>query len=102
MGQAAEQVADRVVLTNDNPRREAPAAIIDEIIAGMSKPSLVEVEHDRSLAIRAAVSQSAPGDVILVAGKGHENYQQIGAARVAFNDGEQVKQALQLWKTQQR
>ncbi len=102
MGQAAEQAADRVILTNDNPRREAPAAIVDEIIAGMNKPSLVEVEHDRSLAIRAAISQSAPGDVILVAGKGHENYQQTGAARVAFNDGEQVKQALQLWKTRQR
>ena len=100
MGQVAEQFADHVLLTDDNPRKESPADIVKDILRGFSNPADCEVEHDRAAAIGAAVLRARRGDVVLVAGKGHENYQQIGAARIAFNDAEQVKQALQRWKSQ--
>ena len=92
MGQIAEQLADIVILTNDNPRHEDPAAIIREISAGMqTTPSVVP---DRVHAIRAALSEANVGDTVLVAGKGHEDYQQIGDRRLAYSDRDTVRTLL--------
>jgi UDP-N-acetylmuramoyl-L-alanyl-D-glutamate--2,6-diaminopimelate ligase len=84
MGRIAEALADGVILTDDNPRSEDPEAIIDDIAAGMRvRP---RVERDRAAAIRAVIQQARPGDIVLIAGKGHEDYQQIGAQRLAYSD----------------
>jgi UDP-N-acetylmuramoyl-L-alanyl-D-glutamate--2,6-diaminopimelate ligase len=92
MGQIAEQLADIVILTNDNPRHEDPAAIIREISAGMqTTPSVVP---DRVHAIRAALSEANVGDTVLVAGKGHEGYQQVGDRRLAYSDRDTVRALL--------
>lgn len=100
MGKVAERLSDEIVLTNDNPRREADQLIIEDILTGITKPLSVRVCKDRAMAIQQAVSMAGVDDVVLVAGKGHENFQEIGGARMAFNDGEQVKQALRLKKQQ--
>jgi UDP-N-acetylmuramoyl-L-alanyl-D-glutamate--2,6-diaminopimelate ligase len=84
MGAAAERGADRVVLTSDNPRSEDPAVILQQIRAGMDGPALVE--PDRETAIRRALSAARPGDVVLIAGKGHEATQTIGAEVRDFHD----------------
>jgi UDP-N-acetylmuramoyl-L-alanyl-D-glutamate--2,6-diaminopimelate ligase len=94
MGAVAERLADRVLLTNDNPRSEAPDAILAEIQAGMARPQAVQRMPDRAEAIHHAVGQAGPGDLVLVAGKGHEDYQQIGAERRPFSDRAQVLAAL--------
>jgi UDP-N-acetylmuramoyl-L-alanyl-D-glutamate--2,6-diaminopimelate ligase len=94
MGAVAERLADRVLLTNDNPRSEAPEAILAEIRAGMTRPDVATLVPDRALAIRQAIAQASPGDLVLVAGKGHEEYQQIGAERRPFSDRAQVLAAL--------
>jgi UDP-N-acetylmuramoyl-L-alanyl-D-glutamate--2,6-diaminopimelate ligase len=91
MGQVAAAGADRVLVTSDNPRREQPQAIIDEIIAGMHQP---EVEADRAIAICRAIVEAEPADVILLAGKGHELYQEIAGVRYPFSDVEQAQAAL--------
>ena len=96
MGQVAERLSDQLVLTNDNPRRESDQAIIEDILEGISNPLSVRICKDRGQAIQQAVAMAAANDVVLVAGKGHENYQQVGGARIAFCDGEQVKQALNI------
>ncbi|MGC8893265.1 MAG: UDP-N-acetylmuramoyl-L-alanyl-D-glutamate--2,6-diaminopimelate ligase [candidate division WOR-3 bacterium] len=84
MGRVAEQEADIVVLTTDNPRDEEPADIIREILSGMETSPLVVL--DRREAIRKAISGLAPGDVLLIAGKGHEDYMEIKGTRVPFSD----------------
>jgi UDP-N-acetylmuramoyl-L-alanyl-D-glutamate--2,6-diaminopimelate ligase len=86
MGAIAERLADHVIVTDDNPRGESPAAIVAMILAGMRRPDLVRVEHDRRAAIEAAHSAAGTGDVVLIAGKGHEEYQQTGAERRHFSD----------------
>jgi UDP-N-acetylmuramyl-tripeptide synthetase len=91
MGLVAAAGADRVLVTSDNPRREQPQAIIDEIIAGMQQP---EVEADRGVAIRRAILEAEPADVVLLAGKGHELYQEIAGIRYPFSDVEQAQAAL--------
>jgi UDP-N-acetylmuramoyl-L-alanyl-D-glutamate--2,6-diaminopimelate ligase len=90
MGGIAERLADRVVLTSDNPRSEKPEAILEEIRGGMGHPEKSEVEADRRKAIRAALSALAPGDCLLVAGKGHEDYQILGSERRHFSDQEEI------------
>ena len=90
MGARAEQFADHVVLTDDNPRNEDPRQIIAEILTGMSKPDAVCVEHNRLSAIRWAVENAAAADVVLIAGKGHESYQEIGDQRIPFDDRRKV------------
>jgi UDP-N-acetylmuramoyl-L-alanyl-D-glutamate--2,6-diaminopimelate ligase len=92
MGAIAERRVDRVILTNDNPRTEDPAAILDEIRAGMNDPDAATVIPDRAEAIRRAVETAAPGDVLVIAGKGHETYQIVGTERRDFDDREQVRQ----------
>ena len=94
MGVAAERKADRVVITSDNPRSEDPAAIIASIGAGLARPDAVEIIEDRAAAIAWAIDQAADNDVVLVAGKGHENYQEADGERIAFSDLAIARQAL--------
>ena len=86
MGQIAEQYADRVVVTNDNPRHENPVDIIEQILAGMTAPDRVYIERDRQRAIEAVIQGASAQDVILIAGKGHENYQITGDETRPFSD----------------
>jgi UDP-N-acetylmuramoyl-L-alanyl-D-glutamate--2,6-diaminopimelate ligase len=96
MGEAASRHADLVWLTSDNPRGEDPRAIIDEIRPGLSVPH--EVRVDRREAIGAAIAAARAGDVVLLAGKGHEPYQEIGARRVPFSDADEARRALAGWQ----
>lgn len=91
MGAVAASQADRVVLTNDNPRGEAPDAIISQILLGMVGTPDVEVQADRSAAIAHTLAQCTPADVVLLAGKGHESYQEFSGVRVAFSDLAEVQ-----------
>jgi UDP-N-acetylmuramoyl-L-alanyl-D-glutamate--2,6-diaminopimelate ligase len=86
MGAVAAELADRIVLTDDNPRNEDPAAIVRDIRGGARGHPDVTVIHDRRAAIRAALERSHPGDAVLVAGKGHETEQIEGAERRPFDD----------------
>ncbi len=86
MGRAAATLADMVIVTSDNPRQEEPDAIIADVVAGASGPGEVSTEIDRRTAIAGALGLAAPGDVVLVAGKGHETSQAIGTASVDFDD----------------
>jgi UDP-N-acetylmuramoyl-L-alanyl-D-glutamate--2,6-diaminopimelate ligase len=86
MGGAAADLADRVVITDDNPRGEDPAEIVREIRAGMGAHPSVAVIHDRRAAIATAIERAQPGDVVLVAGKGHESEQIVGSERRPFSD----------------
>lgn len=95
MGAIAEAQADRVILTDDNPRGEDGLAIIREIQAGMARPDRSTVVRDRRDAIHRAVTAAARGDVVLVAGKGHETVQIIGDRRVPFSDFDAVREALE-------
>lgn len=95
MGAVAERLADRVLLSDDNPRREDGTGIIQDILAGMEAPGRVLVERDRARAIRAAVALAGADDIVLVAGKGHETTQQQGDQLLPFSDREQVSLALQ-------
>jgi UDP-N-acetylmuramoyl-L-alanyl-D-glutamate--2,6-diaminopimelate ligase len=92
MGAVAAKLADRVVVTSDNPRGEDPRAIISQIEKGMRTTH--EVEADRARAIERAVLQADRRDVVLIAGKGHETYQEIGGRRIDFSDAEQARAAL--------
>ena len=88
MGRVAQELADRVVITSDNPRSEEPDKIIDEIVAGLDKSGLARtvILPDRREAMAAAIAQADARDVVLIAGKGHETYQIIGRERVDFDD----------------
>ena len=95
MGRIAEQGADQVVVTDDNPRTEPSVAIIEEIRAGIEQPQRVTVIANRAEAISQTIARAEPGDVILLAGKGHETYQEIHGVRHPFSDIEQAERALQ-------
>lgn len=92
MGRVASQGADRVFLTSDNPRSEDPQAILDAVAGGITGP--FEAFVDRREAIRAAVQAARPGDVVVVAGKGHETYQIIGDQTLPFDDREVAREAI--------
>jgi len=94
MARIAERLADRVIVTSDNPRSEAPQAIIDEIVAGFSHSDRprAEIRPDRREAIELGIGMAEPGDAVLIAGKGHENYQIIGSERLHFDDVETAAQ----------
>ena len=96
MGEAAARLADHVIVTSDNPRGEDPRAIIAQVLEGISAP--VEAIEDRQVAIFSAVHQARPGDVVLLAGKGHETYQEIAGVRHAFDDREVARAALEDWE----
>lgn len=94
MGAAAERGADVVVLTDDNPRRENPVDIIEQIISGLARPDAAHLVRDRGEAIRMAITEAAPGDTVLIAGKGHEVYQEIGGERRPYSDRAVVAELL--------
>jgi len=93
MGAVAEALADRVLVTSDNPRGEKPEAIIADIVGGMTRRPAIEL--DRAKAIKDAVTAADARDIVLLAGKGHEPYQEVAGARHPFSDLEQARQALE-------
>jgi len=94
MGAAAAAGADVVVVTSDNPRTEDPTCIVAQVAAGAQRARHLTTEVDRAQAITHAVQSAAPNDVVLIAGKGHEDYQIVGRAKVPFSDLEQARRAL--------
>ncbi|MEO5660829.1 MAG: UDP-N-acetylmuramoyl-L-alanyl-D-glutamate--2,6-diaminopimelate ligase [Polaromonas sp.] len=94
MAALAEKNADQLVVTSDNPRSESPLAIIEQMLQGLSRPQAVHVQADRRAAIAHALQMAQSGDVVLLAGKGHENYQEIKGVKFAFSDREQALAAL--------
>lgn len=90
MGAIAERLADRVIITDDNPRDEDPALIANEILAGIQRPASISVIHARAEAIAFAVGGAQGEDVVLIAGKGHEDYQELRGQRRPFSDRQQV------------
>jgi UDP-N-acetylmuramoyl-L-alanyl-D-glutamate--2,6-diaminopimelate ligase len=97
MGRVAALGADQLIVTNDNPRSEDPLQITDAILAGVIQAGAAartRVIHDRALAIRSALTSAADDDVVLIAGKGHEDYQIVGAERRDFSDAEVARAAL--------
>jgi UDP-N-acetylmuramyl-tripeptide synthetase len=96
MGEIASRLADSVVVTSDNPRDEDPEHIIAEIRVGMQ--GAYRVQSDRARAIAEAVAQAQPGDIVLIAGKGHEDYQEIAGIRHAFSDRAVAETALRAYE----
>ncbi len=90
MGRACAAAADHLVVTSDNPRSEEPSAIIQEILAGVPAGTPLTVEPDRRAAIRCALTLAGPGDVVLVAGKGHEPFQELSGRTIPFDDRQVV------------
>jgi len=96
MAAIAEKWADKVMVTDDNPRTEDPKQIVADILLGFADKSRIVVEHDRLKAIQAIIQEAKVGDIILVAGKGAERYQQMGELKIPFDDYEEVNKALLL------
>ncbi|MEM7626597.1 MAG: UDP-N-acetylmuramoyl-L-alanyl-D-glutamate--2,6-diaminopimelate ligase [Planctomycetota bacterium] len=99
MARAATELSDRAYLTSDNPRTEDPQRILDDAYAGVAEARRghVTVEVDRATAIRDAVLAARPGDTVLIAGKGHEDYQILGTEKIHFDDREHAAAALRAW-----
>lgn len=98
MAKVAEQFADKVVLTSDNPRHEDPQTIIDEILEGFENCALVDIVADRKHAITHAIEQAKEGEVVLIAGKGHERSQIVGDTHIAFDDRQVASDCLGMSK----
>ncbi len=96
MGQAAEQLADRVIVTDDNPRTEPAEQIVRDILQGMENPDSVSVVHSRQAAIEFAINAAAPDDLVVIAGKGHEQEQIIGRERLPFSDRHVVQRMMKV------
>ena len=94
MGAIAAQLADELVVTSDNPRTEDPQQILDDVVAGIPAESSCVVVADRAAAIAQAIDQAKAGDLVLIAGKGHEDYQILGTTKVHFDDREEAAKAL--------
>ncbi|BDR11340.1 hypothetical protein CTTA_0415 [Comamonas testosteroni] len=94
MGQAAQANADGVFVTSDNPRSEVPESIIDQILAGMQAGETLHVQADRAAAIAQAIARADARDVVLIAGKGHEDYQETKGVRHPFSDMAEAQKAL--------
>jgi UDP-N-acetylmuramoyl-L-alanyl-D-glutamate--2,6-diaminopimelate ligase len=94
MGRIATELADRTIVTSDNPRGEDPRSIVDDVVSGASPGADLIAEPDRRAAIRRAVCGAKPGDVVVVAGKGHETYQLVGTRSERFDDREEARAAL--------
>jgi UDP-N-acetylmuramoyl-L-alanyl-D-glutamate--2,6-diaminopimelate ligase len=95
MGEVAARLADRTILTSDNPRREDPMDILHQIQEGYGDKPGLTIEADRRAAIRLAVSEARPGDVVLIAGKGHETFQELANSSVPFDDRQVAAEQLQ-------
>ncbi len=96
MAAVAEQLADIIIVTSDNPRTEQPAIIIGEIAPGFENMASAAIinEMDRKKAIATAINVASEGDIVLIAGKGHETYQIVGNKKIDFNDKEVARQCL--------
>lgn len=94
MGAIAARLADAVVVTSDNPRTEDPQRILDDVVAGIPAGTTLQVQEDRAIAIAVAIATAGADDLVLIAGKGHEDYQILGTTKVHFDDREQAEQAL--------
>jgi UDP-N-acetylmuramoyl-L-alanyl-D-glutamate--2,6-diaminopimelate ligase len=96
MGRLAAELADYCIVTSDNPRSEDPLSILDQIVAGIpaGTQAVVEREVDRRMAIQRAVTAARPGDLVIIAGKGHEDYQIFADRTVHFDDREEARKAL--------
>jgi UDP-N-acetylmuramoyl-L-alanyl-D-glutamate--2,6-diaminopimelate ligase len=95
MAQAAGELSDYVVLTSDNPRTEDPLRIINDALVGLRRTDVEHrIEPDRTRAIELAISLAGPGDVVLIAGKGHETYQVLGTEKIHFDDREVARDVL--------
>ncbi len=94
MAAVAEKQADRLMLTSDNPRSEKPAEIISQMMRGLASPGTAGVEPDRARAIAGVIAQAAPQDVVLLAGRGHELWQEVAGEHIAFSDREHAMAAL--------
>jgi UDP-N-acetylmuramoyl-L-alanyl-D-glutamate--2,6-diaminopimelate ligase len=94
MGAIAARLADAVVVTSDNPRTEDPQRILEDVLAGIPAGTTLEVEVDRARAIAAAIAAAGADDLVLIAGKGHEDYQILGTTKVHFDDREEAEKAL--------
>jgi UDP-N-acetylmuramoyl-L-alanyl-D-glutamate--2,6-diaminopimelate ligase len=99
MGQIAATLADRIVVTTDNPRSEDPAEIASAIVHGIRQTNArrYRIELDRGAAILSAIAAARSADVVLIAGKGHETYQEVKDVRIPFADAEQAASALSEW-----
>lgn len=95
MGAIAEALANTIIVTDDNPRSEDGDLIVAQIVAGLARPQEAIIERDRAAAIRSAIEQATRSDVVLVAGKGHEPYQEIGGTRYPFDDLKVARQTLE-------
>ncbi|MEA2736688.1 MAG: UDP-N-acetylmuramoyl-L-alanyl-D-glutamate--2,6-diaminopimelate ligase [Humisphaera sp.] len=97
MAKAAEDYGDVIYVTSDNPRTEDANAIIDQICRGFSEKceTPIVIQPDRRMAIQQAIGSAEPGDLVLIAGKGHENYQIVGTTKHHFDDVEEAKRAIQ-------
>jgi UDP-N-acetylmuramoyl-L-alanyl-D-glutamate--2,6-diaminopimelate ligase len=93
MGEIATRLSDFVIVTSDNPRTENPSTIIAEIEAGIPRENYI-IQPDRARAIQEAIRRATPGDVVLIAGKGHEPYQLIDGKTLHFDDREEARKAL--------
>ena len=113
MGEAAAAYSDLTIVTSDNPRTEDPLQIIREIEMGIRAPKFTDIEQfgripeqrgylvlpDRRAAITAAIALAGPADIVLIAGKGHEDYQIIGSRKFPFDDRMVAREELRLWQT---
>jgi UDP-N-acetylmuramoyl-L-alanyl-D-glutamate--2,6-diaminopimelate ligase len=97
MGSIAEKLADNIIITDDNPRFEEGEAIVADILSGCENQNLTVI-RDRALAIETAIFQAKTGDCVVIAGKGHENYQEIKGVKTPFSDQTIVKNVLENWK----
>lgn len=96
MGRIAAELADHVVVSSDNPRTESPEAIVEQILTGIPEAAHADVQVDRARAIMQTIWSASPDDVVLLAGKGHETYQDIGGEKLPFDDREWARLALLL------
>jgi UDP-N-acetylmuramoyl-L-alanyl-D-glutamate--2,6-diaminopimelate ligase len=95
MGEIASRLADVVVVTSDNPRTEDPQQILTDVLAGIAADRAdLHVQVDRAAAIATAIAAAAPDDLVLIAGKGHEDYQILGTTKIHFDDREEAEKAL--------
>jgi len=94
MGAIAARLADQLVVTSDNPRTEDPIQILNDVVAGIPAGTAMVVEADRATAIADAIADAGTGDLVLIAGKGHEDYQILGTGKIHFDDREEAERAL--------
>src|SRR3970282_1988436 len=96
MGMMAEKYADGIIITSDNPRYEDPEEIIKDILAGINNRDHVTIDIDRESAIQNTIKAASINDVVLIAGKGHENYQELAGVRRPFSDQDVVRKTLEI------